>query len=168
MKRFFSLVEMLVVIGIIAILAGLAFPVIGSVQTRAKEAQAGADCKAIAVAVSKALTTYGKAWGSSFSPFSGGILNGDKSENAYDAYLNELSRPGDVTVTFNTRKIAFLDPKPNGGEWKDPWGNRYIICVDTDYDNKVTVNGETLHGSVFVYSRGVDKDDNKDDIKSWK
>ena len=46
---------------------------------------------------------------------------------------------------LNPRQIPFLDPKVSkqakgglfNGKFYDPWGNQYLIEMDTDYDNRI-------------------------------
>ena len=60
MKRhLFTLVEMLVVIVVIAILAGIAFPVIGGMNRKGKETKARAEINAIVTAIKQYETDYG-------------------------------------------------------------------------------------------------------------
>ena len=59
-SRGFTLIELLVVIAIIAVLAGIAFPVIGKVQDRARTVQAVSDMRSIKTAVASYYVDYGK------------------------------------------------------------------------------------------------------------
>lgn len=129
----FTLVEMLIVVGIIAVLAGLVLPaVIGGIQN-GRITQAKSDISAIIMAVKGVEGTYGKMVKSpytfggktltasnnaiSFSSFKNGAL--DKNSDGYVAYqalIAELTVPGNSKLTarnINTRKIKFLDPKPS-------------------------------------------------------
>jgi prepilin-type N-terminal cleavage/methylation domain-containing protein len=56
----FTLVELLVVMGIIAILIGLLFPAIGAARKAARKAQAQTEVRAIAAAVEAYFNEYGK------------------------------------------------------------------------------------------------------------
>lgn len=58
--RHYTLVEIMIVVGIIAILAGLALPVLNSVQRTAKLNKATAECNAIALAIKNFETEYGQ------------------------------------------------------------------------------------------------------------
>ena len=59
-KRAFTLIELLTVMGIIAILIGLLLPVVGSVMNSSRKAQAAADETRIMTAVSAFQTDYGR------------------------------------------------------------------------------------------------------------
>lgn len=56
----FTLVELLVVIGIIAVLAAIAFPVFGKMQNRGRTVQAVSDMRSIKTAIASYYTDYGK------------------------------------------------------------------------------------------------------------
>ena len=148
----FTLIEMLVVIAIIAILIGLAFPVFQSVQNSAKRTQAKNDITQLVTAVNAFYTEYGRypltPATSADTTYSAGSTN---------KLLNELRNVG---AAENARGITFITPpdakdenKPRsgiaskdvtvsgiaikGGELVDPWGTPYNVRVDTDYDNFV-------------------------------
>ena len=127
----FTLVELLIVVGIIAVLAGLVLPaVIGGIQ-QGRITQAKADLAAIMMALKGVEGTYGKMVkvnGGNYS-FNGNALsadtNGDSSvitlggsssasQSAYDAFIAELSVPGNSGLSarnINARKVKFLEPK---------------------------------------------------------
>lgn len=85
---------------------------------------------------------------------------------------------------LNPRNKIFLNVpqtfKDKG--FRDPWGTRYVIMLDADYNGKIEnfpKSNEDLRGSVFVYSYGPNRIDDKgqntansgvpktDDITSW-
>jgi prepilin-type N-terminal cleavage/methylation domain-containing protein len=168
-RNAFSLVELLVVIGIIALLASLIFPAISMVKENARKTQAKSMASALVMAIKQYETTYGllpigtgtlKVKGSAQE-----VLNDD---DAYDLLIELLSRvdgPGSWDGTDgsssdpgNTRKIRFLavpsDYNSNVA-YRDPWGNRFKVGIDANYDKKVTGFISTpLNGTVFVYSLG--------------
>ena len=81
--RHYTLVEIMIVVGIIAILAGLALPVLNSVQRTAKLNKATAECNAIALAIKNFETEYGQM------PNPGNIGN-DKAKSAPTANVKDL------------------------------------------------------------------------------
>ncbi len=123
----FTLIELLVVIAIIAILAGLGFAGIQGAMESSKRAQARNDVHQIASAVKAYLLEYGRL------PGSGSVIS---------ELTAQTSNAG-----ANPKRIVFLEAKnakgtpPKGGlsgsDMLDPWGNAYVIELDTDYDNKV-------------------------------
>ena len=58
-RQFFTLVELLLVIAIIAILAGIAIPVVGSMNKKGKETKARSEINAIKLAFQQFETDYG-------------------------------------------------------------------------------------------------------------
>ena len=128
----FTLVELLIVVGIIAVLAGLVLPaVIGGIQ-QGRVTQAKSDLAAIMMALKGVEGTYGKmvnvtGSGSSASlSFNGKTASKRDSGNffefsgncpdAYNALIAELSVPNNTGITqsnINKRKIKFLEPKPS-------------------------------------------------------
>ena len=74
----------------------------------------------------------------------------------------------------NKREIQFLEPpdKFMDNGYIDPWGTRFIILLDYDFNGEVDLDGTPLKGSrAFAYSCGADGvDDNggNDDVCSWK
>ena len=186
----FTLIELLVVIGIIAILASLAFPVTQAVLARAYKLRAQAVVRDIQVAISNYLTEYnrlpvqGQGGGETPQPTDQSsqlvsILMGESSGQ------NSLNPRGIVFLTVNTAKNNRGGLIDNGGgsmSLVDNWGNPYYVVMDTNYDNKVA-NPDTqnqdqtvsqnappqLRTKVAVYSLGPDGQlGTKDDIVSWR
>lgn len=126
----FTLVELLVVISIIVILAGLSFPAVNGAMDSAKKTQAKSNAVQIAAAVSAYEMEYGK-----LPTLTGTIV--------------DQTLVG-ILTTSNSRGIVFLEAqawkKGKGGTnsvgYCDPWSSNtpYCIALDTDYDNKINVS----------------------------
>jgi prepilin-type N-terminal cleavage/methylation domain-containing protein len=178
----FTLVELLIVISVIAILAGLLLPAIGKVKDKARKVQAKAGAHALVIAIKSFESTYG------LLPWTGPTPNPPAVEDVctdgiykagpvgpprlagtpvpftatqggeYDTLLEILTcvdgpDSSDGTAVGNVRAIKFLDvssdytklldptkPKESYG-YRDPWGNRFGIALDTNYDNLVKFIG---------------------------
>lgn len=225
-RQFFTLVELLLVIAIIAILAGIAIPVVGGMNRKGKETKARSEINAIKLAFQQFETDYGafpqiKRSGvdiddlittkdtekldlkvvTSFNS-SDDDNKKKKANNAYDEFMQILTMTivkdglitgkngGEAYTTTdnpNTKRKRYLDPptkkvKENfeGNEgyfFLDPWGRRYNIALDWNYDGKIEntssdkFGGETenLMGKIFIFSYGDGNTDNpKNYITSWK
>jgi len=196
-RRGFTLLELMVVIAIIAVLAGLFLPALQSVLERAKKAQARNDVIQIVTAVNAFYAEYGRY------PLVGTVTTPDATygivTSQSDGLFNELRAKA---YSLNTRQIQFISPaedgtqtNPNGkigsdSQFHDPWGNPYLIRIDADYDNQVvnpytadTGAGPTnIRQGVIAWSVGKDaklgnngnnrfKDSNgaqSDDVISWE
>ncbi len=211
-RRYFSLVELLTVIAVIAVLSGIAIPVIMRMSAKGKETKAAAEMNAIKLALNQFKSDYG-IW-PQFTLDPSLIKNGDlfletryatgdsapfsTAEASYDSLMEclTMTRPdGQVSGnSSNTKKIRYLDPPPkkvtpllggSAGYYKlDPWGRRYNIALDWNYDNRIsqtTSDGfarvtekEPILDKVLVYSYGdAEKDstgniDSEEFIYSWK
>jgi prepilin-type N-terminal cleavage/methylation domain-containing protein len=127
----FTLIELLIVVAIIAILAGLAFPAMQGAMNSGRKAAARNDVVQIATAIKNYQLEYGRL------PSSEGIiatlLGGESSDE---------NRRG---ITFLEAQTAKGNPPRNGLDasrenYLDSWGRPYLIELDEDYDNRITDN----------------------------
>lgn len=178
MKRHdFTLVELLMAIGIIVILAAISIPTALSAIKKAETAKAQAEMTALVTALKNYESTYG------FLPF-----HFRKSSNTSPATDGEV-QPGDYSDfikvlqgenldikgrKMNPRKLAFLEIQGNTkGEYEDPWGNDYTVIIDGDGDGKIiqelddwkyyqlkvekdSDNKYALYQSILIISKGPD------------
>jgi prepilin-type N-terminal cleavage/methylation domain-containing protein len=193
----FTLLELMVVIAIVVVLAGLLFPAVQSVLERAKKVQAKNDLTQIVTAVNAFYTEYGRYplpstvttdSSATYGPNGSSVENGD--------LMKELRG---TSTTINTRQIVFISPpdardqtNPRSGTktttsgYYDPWGTEYAIALDADYDNQITPNpygnnngagASPLRQGAIAWCLGKDKKlgnngdgnfTNSDDVISWQ
>ncbi len=165
-RRSYTLVEILMVVGIIAILVGLAIPVLNSARSSARLNKASAECNSIALAIKNFETEYGQM------PNPAAASDGASAptatfNNLYAPTDNELKQESDVGNTSayyylftmltmydpsdhtqkitsgyknNVKKMVFLDPPPSYAEGKtylDPWGKPYTILYRVDGESSM-------------------------------
>ena len=141
-KSKFTLVELLMVIGIIAILAGILLPVVNGAAKKADMTKAKAEITTLVNAIKQFEATYGHL------PLPAGyaegtIIGADKTCTNYPELIKVLQGETPNTTPYptnpNTRNTRFLDIVGNvAGEFTDPWGEPYKIIFDADYDGKIT------------------------------
>ena len=178
-RRGFTLLELLVVISIIAILAGMVMPIFFSAKERAREAKAKVAVKALETAFKSYLDTY-KVWPSVF--VGGGEIKGD----IFKVLRGDISAANKDGIPFfefeNYTNSAVMDPTTA----YDPWANPdpsissserakhvYRVKFDEDYNNIISVGGQDVYRSVVVWSPGgkqfdVEESGGGDDVASWR
>jgi prepilin-type N-terminal cleavage/methylation domain-containing protein len=186
----FTLLELMVVIAIVVVLAGLLFPAVQSILDRAKKIQAKNDLTQIVTAVNAFYTEYGRYPTDQTTDTAATYGTGGSSGKFV---FDELRAK---TATLNTRQIVFVSPpedtsqaSPKGkigtdGQFHDPWASAYAFRIDADYDNQVAnpygTNGagaDPIRQGVIAWSFGKDKQignhgdqkfTNSDDVLSWQ
>lgn len=188
----FTLIELLIVITIIAVLIGMAYPAYVGIQERARKVQAKNDLMQIVTATTAFSTEYG-VYPSTYQPeMTYDSLNNNTNEKLFDPLRGQ-------DATINPRNIVYISPAAakdgKGGinpvaprQFFDPWGKPYIIRLDTNFDNQVTnpysanAGATSLDAGVIAWCFGKDtKSDsvpgpapnknagkNADDVISWQ
>jgi prepilin-type N-terminal cleavage/methylation domain-containing protein len=175
----FTLIEMLVVIAIIGILAGILLPALAAVKVKAKIKQAQMEMMNLGAAIKAYEKEYNRFPGSAkveqngnpdFTFGDGGIATGklyeDNNRVVMCILLNHLDQaPADIKPDIknrNPRNLSLFDAKwvqnnePGGvgtGDhiFRDPWGSPYIITIDLNGDDKcVDAYYKTIGGPGFT------------------
>jgi prepilin-type N-terminal cleavage/methylation domain-containing protein len=147
----FTLVEMLVVIAIIAILAGILIPVVGRAKTKAKAAAARVEMAGLELAIKSYHNDYSR-WPVPKNSVKN-VVGEDFTYDSNKAYGNEalmqilMAEAGDNNAGHerNPKKNKYIDPKDSGetndlpgfsttGRYHDPFGNEYKISLDLNGD----------------------------------
>ncbi|MES2439874.1 MAG: prepilin-type N-terminal cleavage/methylation domain-containing protein [Verrucomicrobiota bacterium] len=189
-KGGFTLVELLVVITIIAVLAGAGFAAGNAAVQRAKKMTTLATCTSMESAVNNFFTEYGS------------MPKEISTDTEVDTILDKdllnvlLAYEQSSGTVLNSRGIRFLSVKegksnkngliisggsttPTADGLYDPWGGSYKVMLDGDYNEviepkpkgtgatKATLNGKRS----AVWSDGADGVDTtgkiSDDVKTW-
>ena len=175
-KKNFTLVELLTVIAVIAVLAGMIIPAVNGAIKKGELTKAKAEATTLANAIKQYESTYGVL------PVPKGKSDEKPLTDDQYTWLIKLlqgksfsdSTNGD-SKNYNRRGMKFLDVVGNTeGVYQDPWDQNYIVVLDVDYDGKIAnsaaevpVDASDLYFSVIVWSVGPDgKSDTSADKKN--
>ena len=170
-KNTFTLIELLTVIAIIILLAGILLPAISGSLKKADVTKARAQMTTLVNAIKQYQATYGRLPIPSRTPTAyadGDTLTSDEYTKLILTLQNE-TKSGHLTTeqltTANPKRIKFLDIVGNEpGEYKDPWDEDFQVFMDGNYDDKIAnsingINGTSFYYSVVIYSKGPDTHD---------
>lgn len=121
----------MLVVGIIAILVAMLFPVIIGVREKTKQRQATAEARAIALALDAYRQEYGK-WPAQVQTI---------VDTTYVITNKCVIQPllGSNWGGFNPKNKQFLSLPTNNldyaGNYLDPWGIPYVVGIDQNEDN---------------------------------
>lgn len=183
----FTLLEILIVIGIMAVLAGLLFPGIQGALASGKKTQALAAIRDIVTGLKQYQVDYGR-----FPVPAGQAAEEVLDLDAGSAVLKVLL--GENPQALNPKTERYIEPKIGkagaggligaGDDYAlvDPWGQPYRVILDLNYDGRVAnpdaqnddqtiAEGALaqLPMSVLVFSSGPDRKlHTRDDVVSWR
>lgn len=181
-KNAFTLIELMVVIAIVAILAAIMASAVVGAMARADKTTAQNMVYSIQSAVENYKTEYGD-WPREAAVMRGQSMGGgdvilvaDTELKAlfailgsYDVEKGEsIEGLGDRAVKTlldlrNGRRVNFITL--DGDDYStalplDPWGNKYYVALDTDYDGLIEVDydgsNRVIRAGCFVMSCGAD------------
>ena len=177
-NKAFTLVELLVVIGIIAVLAGILLPAINTAMKKADEAKARVEVKALISAWKKYHAEYGCWPASSTSPWMFGQVSssllpwerfkaseGESGIGMIGCVMTNIMYPNaslsyggghmnyhPVCTNYNPRRISFMeyrsDSVSTNGSFVDPWDFPYKVMFDIDGNGHVD-RGGSMSTSVY-------------------
>jgi prepilin-type N-terminal cleavage/methylation domain-containing protein len=166
----FTLVELLVVISIIGMLAGLMSVAIPKAMEGGKKAKAKGEATAIVAAIKAYKQEYGKFPGD--PSVANRLFSSNSSPDTIKSLMKVLG--GDATQTLNNeianpKGVRFFEGSQTDGTKADPWGGQYLVLVDSSETGSVTyTNAGTpvnLRISVLAICYGSD---GKADTQSGK
>jgi len=167
--RAFTLIEMLVVMGIIGILVALLYPTIRGVRLAGERAEAQRAVKAIETAMLAYWNDYGRF------PLQESAA-ADKQYTGLD-YTNLIAALRGLSAKWNPKNMTYLDVSDKqltSGRLTDPWDSDYVVWADWNNDRQISAGpyGPIQGRSVLVWSKGPDRSDatasnRVDDIRSW-
>ena len=162
-RKSFTLVELLVTIGIIVLLAGILLPAVSGALKKADSAKAKASITTLVNAIKQYEATYGRlpipatgyTEGSFFTRSDNNNSDSDRASEdcQYSWLINVLQNQSLTTAqeaygtlnNANPRHIKFLDVTGNQpGVFQDPWNEDFYVVFDTNYNDQITTtNGVT-------------------------
>ena len=191
-RQHFTLVEILIVIGIIAVLAGMLLVGLNSATGKAEFGKAKSEITNLKNAIAAFELEYNKLP----KPKDYTSTNADDDPAALTSaqytWLIKVLQGEELTATEksnygdpNKRKKSFLPTQGNTrGEYKDPWDNDYNVVFEWKYDkginnkkgiipglkaDKDSSNDRWIRHNVIIWSEGSDgKSKTGKDDDDWK
>ena len=176
----FTLIEILVVVSIIGLLAGLSIPAVGGALASARKAKATAMANQIRTALVQFNTEYG------YFP-TNGMNNGTGPTSASLALTLTGDSNSSVATNANPRRVVFLEVPPDftvnaagnlsnsgivtpRGLYSKNAQSNFFVSVDHNYDGMVTVTNDgratNIRGTTAVWY--VDPKVSNKTVGTWK
>ena len=173
----FTLVEILVVVSIIGLLAGLAIPAVGGAMHAARKAKVTAMAQQVRTALVQFNTEYGyfptngmtQGMGTT-APTLALILTGSASStNDNPRRVSFLEVPSDFTLNGlgNISNRGIVTPR---GFYANNTQSNLFVSVDHDYNGQVTVTNDTTQTTIQATTAVwyVDPKNSRKTVGTWK
>ena len=151
-RRAFTLVEVLVVLGIIMILAAILLPAVMAAIKNAQRRKATTELVSIKNAVAAYHNDYGK------------LPLANAGQGGADHLLSEAESKAVLRVItgadtqLNPKHVGYLEShsEADDGTCQDPWDKQYRLVMDSNYDGKIVYRGQTYRMICIAISSGPD------------
>jgi type II secretory pathway pseudopilin PulG len=149
----------MLVIGIIAILAGLLYPVILGAVAKAKQKQAMAETRTMLMAIKAYRQEYGK-WPAQIQATQDTTYVINNWLVIQPLFGSNVTHPLDSSRQLNPKNKIFLSLQVSSnnpdyaGNYLDPWGIPYLICMDENEDNQLSIPAYVLWSYVASNTSG--------------
>lgn len=178
-KQSFTLIEMLVVMVIIVVLAGLLLPVVQVAKTSADQARARENIHQMAAAFRAYFSEFGRWPSNTFA--AANIAGAPSGSSDYLITTNLFANTSSITFYDYSAKdiVQVVSGTITNAYIVDPWKNPYRVRLDTGYTGGVLNphdNSTLLQWGFAIWSQGPDGTNdlggdtslfNKDNLKSW-
>jgi len=182
----FTLTELLVVISVFGLLAGLSAVAIPRAMEAGKKAKVKTELTSLVAAVKAYREEYGRypinqtLADNEFNSWYGPPTNENGSRQLIRILSGEnLSM---ASIEMNPKGVRFLEGASPDGTFRDAWGNQYCVKMDTDESGALEYyaspgQGENIKMRVIAISLGKDRIQNDpdrritrtcDDVFSWR
>lgn len=153
-KKAFTLIEMLAVIAIIALLAGILIPAVQKAKLKAQQTKARSELQQIVGAW--------KQYYDDYRSFEG------PREGTHDMSGDYLDCLRGQDVLGNTRKFVYMEFHSSEDTFYDPWNERPYKFALYEDAGEMNADGVDLRKNVAAWSWGPDRRANtNDNIRSW-